>query len=315
MLKKTLGSAFVFSLLLGGQATFASSEINEDVFIKGADLDSNELEQTKKELDVTDGYKEYSINTQDVAKYTGNSSLSYIHSSATIEPKQFGKGVSVEIVTPNNITRITSEQYMNAAISAGVQNANIKIASIDQVTGEGALSGIFKAYEKNGNALNQNDINNAQEEMNQLATISEDNQSQKGYSDEALNHAIANMKQEIASEKQENKSLDNQQIENIVDEELKKSGLNKVLSDNQITVINNIMINVANSEIMNQDPKAFEKQADSLKNSIKDRAGGLVDKAKNLDTQENRNLLQKIWDSIVSFFQWIYDSFMRLINF
>ncbi|EIQ4026050.1 DUF1002 domain-containing protein [Staphylococcus pseudintermedius] len=42
---------------------------------------------------------------------------------------------------------------------------------------------------------------------------------------------------------------------------------------------------------------------------------GLVDKAKSLDTQENRNFLQKIWDFIVSFFQWIYDSVMRLINF
>ncbi|WP_233524875.1 DUF1002 domain-containing protein [Staphylococcus pseudintermedius] len=206
-------------------------------------------------------------------------------------------------------------QYTNAAISAGVQNANIKIASIDQVTGEGALSGIFKSYEKNGNALNQNDINNAQEEMNQLATISEENKNQKGYSDEVLNHAVAKMKEEIASQKQDNKNLDNQQINNIVDKELKDSGLIKVLSDKQITVINNIMINVSNSEIMNQDPKSFEKQADSLKSSIKDKAGGLVDKAKSLDTQENRNFLQKIWDFIVNFFQWIYNSVMRLINF
>ncbi|EGQ2703031.1 DUF1002 domain-containing protein [Staphylococcus pseudintermedius] len=315
MLKKTLGSAFALSLLLGSQTTSADSKITDDIFIKGADLNSNELEQTKKELHVTDGYKEYSITTQDVAKYTGNSSLSYIHSSATIEPKKFSKGVSVEIVTPNNITRITKEQYTNAAISAGVQNANIKIASIDQVTGEGALSGIFKSYEKNGNALNQNDINNAQEEMNQLATISEENKNQKGYSDEVLNHAVAKMKEEIASQKQDNKNLDNQQINNIVDKELKDSGLIKVLSDKQITVINNIMINVSNSEIMNQDPKSFEKQADSLKSSIKDKAGGLVDKAKSLDTQENRNFLQKIWDFIVNFFQWIYNSVMRLINF
>ncbi|PCE48126.1 DUF1002 domain-containing protein [Staphylococcus pseudintermedius] len=315
MLKKTLGSAFALSLLLGSQTTSADSKITDDIFIKGADLNSNELEQTKKELHVTDGYKEYSITTQDVAKYTGNSSLSYIHSSATIEPKKFSKGVSVEIVTPNNITRITKEQYTNAAISAGVQNANIKIASIDQVTGEGALSGIFKSYEKNGNPLNQNDINNAQEEMNQLATISEENKNQKGYSDEVLNHAVAKMKEEIASQKQDNKNLDNQQINNIVDKELKDSGLIKVLSDKQITVINNIMINVSNSEIMNQDPKSFEKQADSLKSSIKDKAGGLVDKAKSLDTQENRNFLQKIWDFIVNFFQWIYDSVMRLINF
>ncbi|EVV08277.1 hypothetical protein U173_02727, partial [Staphylococcus aureus F54452] len=51
------------------------------------------------------------------------------------------------------------------------------------------------------------------------------------------------------------------------------------------------------------DPKAYEKQAKNLASNIKDKAGNLLDKAKELNTEENRNFLQKIWDSIIEFFK------------
>ncbi|GAB5776472.1 hypothetical protein JMUB7520_27470 [Staphylococcus aureus] len=69
----------------------------------------------------------------------------------------------------------------------GIQDSEIKVASIDKVSGEGALTGIYKAYEENGNSLNKDDVQNANNEMNDLASISEQNKGQKGYSDEALN--------------------------------------------------------------------------------------------------------------------------------
>lgn len=137
--------------------------------------------------------------------------------------------------------------------------------------------------------------------MDELASISEENQNQDGYSDEALNHTVAETKQEIAKQKQENGDLSEEEVKNIVDEKLKSNGLNKVLNDNQINTINNIMVNVSDSKVMNNDPKAFEKQAKDLSNSIKDKAGDLIDKAKGLNTDKNRNFLQKIWDAIVEF--------------
>ncbi|MCQ6827904.1 DUF1002 domain-containing protein [Staphylococcus aureus] len=306
MYKKTKVIVATMSVLLlntGGVAFADSNKLNEDIFIKGADLNSQQLEETKKKLDVNDDYKEISITTNDVAKYTGNNNLSFIHSSATITPKKFKKGVTVDIETPENITRITKEQYTNAAITAGIQDSEIKVASIDKVTGEGALTGIYKAYEENGNSLNKNDVQNANKEMNDLASISEQNKGQKGYSDEALNNAIAEMKKEIASEKQDGKDLTREDVSKIVNDVLKENGLNKILSDNQINVVNNIMVNVSNSEILNKDPKAYEKQAKDLASNIKDKAGNLLDKAKELNTEENRNILQRMWDAIVEFFK------------
>ena len=38
--------------------------------------------------------------------------------------------VDVKIDTPDNITKVTSEQYQNAAITAGIKNAEIHIASV-----------------------------------------------------------------------------------------------------------------------------------------------------------------------------------------
>ena len=92
---------------------------------------------------------------------------------------------------------MTSEQYQNAAITGGIKNAEIHIASVEPVTGEGALAGIYKAYEEKGNNLNTEDIQNSNQEMNDLGTISEENKGKDGYSDEALNASIADIKNNL----------------------------------------------------------------------------------------------------------------------
>ncbi|RIL80564.1 DUF1002 domain-containing protein, partial [Staphylococcus equorum] len=114
----------------------------EDIFIQGADLNQKQLDETKDLLGVDNDVTTYKVDYNDVIRYTGTE-YDFIHSSAYIQPKTFGRRVDVEIETPENITRITREQYMNAAITAGIQDATIKIAAIDPVTGEGALTGIY----------------------------------------------------------------------------------------------------------------------------------------------------------------------------
>ncbi|EKU50071.1 DUF1002 domain-containing protein [Staphylococcus massiliensis CCUG 55927] len=285
MYKKWMTSGLVAAMLLVPTAGVASAEeLKEDIFVHGADLNQSQLNETKSKLNVKDNTKTYNVTTSDVAKYTGNQNLAYIHSSVTIHPKSFRKGISVEITTPENITKVTKAQYTNAAITAGIQNADIKIASVDQVTGEGALSGIYKAYEAEGHTLDMNDIQNSQSELNQLSNISQQNQGQNGYSDEALNHAVADMKREIAQEVQKNQNVSNTTITNIVNTHLENNGLINILSDNQINQIINIMNNVANSKAITEDPKAFEQQAKDLTEQIKKSSGDLLEKAKSLDS-------------------------------
>ena len=319
-MKKAITSLAVATLLLSASGVVKAAENKEDwdepVFIKGADLEGQDLQQTENDLGVDDNYETYNVNVNDVSNYIPNSSnLSYIYSSATIEHKKWGKGVDVKIDTPDNITKVTSEQYQNAAITAGIKNAEIHIASVDQVTGEGALAGIYKAYEEKGNNLNAEDIQNS----NHLGRISEENKGKDGYSDEALNASIADIKEQLADIKQnQDKQITQQQVEDTVNKVLDERGLSEILSENQIQMINNNMVNVANSNALTSDPKAFKQNAKDVLKNIEKNSDDLLnkakDKAKDLNTEENRNLLQRIWDGIVEIIQSIIQFFSNLLN-
>ncbi|EKI4469105.1 DUF1002 domain-containing protein [Staphylococcus pseudintermedius] len=307
MYKKLFISGVVTSMLMVGVAQAANEfKPKEEIFIQGADLNNNQLVETKEKLGVGNNVTTYKVTNTDVIEYTGTE-YDFIHSSALIKPKRFTSGVDVEIETPENITRITREQYMNAAITSGIQDATIKIASVDQVTGEGALTGIYKAYATQGHRLNAQDIQNANQEMNHLARISENHQNKDGYSDEALNEAVAEMKAQIAEAKASHQQLNSTTINQIVNQTLTERGLYQILSDHEIAVIQNIMVNVAESNVVNQDPDAFKKQATELKEMIQSQAGDKLKKLKDLDNEETRNFLQKLRDAIVSIFTKIWN--------
>lgn len=317
--KKIMVSVLTLSLAFSNnvfaQDDKASEKWDKPVFVEGADLSGQNQKETEQELGVDNGYETYKVDVDDVAKYVPDSSnLSYIYSSATIKKKRFGSGVDVDIKTKDNITKVTSDQYRNAAITAGIQNANIEIASVSPVTGEGALAGIYKVYEMKGNSLNENDIQNANKEMNDLSTISEENQDKEGYSDEALNASIADIKQQLAEVRQkQDEQLTQQDVEKIVNDVLKERGLVQILNDNQKQIIINNMVNVSNSHVLNSDPKSFKKQAKDLTKSIQSNAGGKIDKAKQfVNSDESKNLFQKIWDNIVDFFNKIIEFFKGL---
>lgn len=293
-------------------------ELKEDVITYGGNLNSNQKDEVKEKLGADDNDKSVDVTLADVKDFTGVQ-YDHIYSSSLIEPKSFGKGVDVEIVTPDNITKITKEQYTNAAISAGIQNAKIRVAStVEPTTGDGALTGIVKAYAKEGTDLSESDAKNANQEMSDLANISDENKDKEGYSDAAMNNAVADMKSQVAQEKEDNGNVSEDKVRSIVDDVLKEKGLDDVVSDNQRNTIYNIVINVSKSNAMNNDPKSFMKQLDKYKGQLEKNHGDLIDKAKDkaksLNTEENRNLLQKIGDFIMSILQAIVDFFKNLFN-
>lgn len=301
-----------------GEAHAEDSKIkNEDfsdpVFIQGEDLNSNQLDETKEKLNVKQDEDTIKVGVNDVNKYVSNgSNLSYIYSSGTIEKKNFGSGVDVTIDTPDNIQKITQEQYTNAAITAGMKNVNIHIASVEPVTGEGALAGISKAYEEKGHTLNQKDVQNANQEMSDLNNISEENKDKEGYSDAALNGAIADIKEQLADiQKKQDEQLTERQVEDIVNKVLDERGLNKIITDNQKQTITNNMVNLSQSNVFKNNPKDFGKQANKLLKSINKDHGDLIEKAKD-KFGENQNLWDKFVALIKKIIQMIIDFFKSL---
>ncbi|WP_145392516.1 MULTISPECIES: DUF1002 domain-containing protein [Staphylococcus] len=323
----TISATLLTTALIGSTASAEQNqdsdngkqpELKEDVITYGGNLNSSQKDEVKEKLGADDNDKSVDVTLEDVKDFTGVQ-YDHIYSSSLIEPKSFGKGVDVEIVTPDNITKITKEQYTNAAISAGIQNAKIRVAStVEPTTGDGALTGIVKAYAKEGTDLSESDAKNANQEMSDLANISDENKDKEGYSDAAMNNAVADMKSQVAKEKEDNGNVSEDKVRSIVDDVLKEKGLDGVVSDNQRNTIYNIVINVSKSNAMNNDPKSFMKQLDKYKGQLEKNHGDLIDKAKDkakdLNNEENRNLLQKIVDFFRDIINAIIDFIKGLFN-
>jgi len=260
------------------------------------------------------------VNGATLVKYLNPSGSSFTESSgvwsSALVQKTNNGGINVTIVPyngTNNITTITADQYRNAALTGGVRNANLYITSAVKIDGSGALAGVYAAFAQNGENLNNQQINAAQQEVNTLSSITQANKGKDGYTDKQLNNAVAGAKQQMASQSNNGQqTLSQNQIGNIVDSQLKQNNLTTIINNNQRQLIINLLVNVQKAgSLKNTD---FKAQAGKLADSIQNSAKGLFDKLNSsLNTQENRNFLQKIWDGIVSFFsgivQWVRSMF------
>lgn len=267
-------------------------EIDEPIFAEGANLSKEEDTKTKHMLHVDKKAKNYKIDTKMVKDFTGNT-YEYITSSAYIQPKKFNKGVTVHVKTPKNIQKVSEQDYTNAAITAGIKDANIDIASTQAVSGAGALTGIYTSMNKEGHNIDKEDAKNANEEVSQVSTINHQNEDVNGYSDEKLNKAIAQMKSQVAEEQQNGNDLEKKNIEKIVTGALKDEHIEQKINDHQKDIIVNIIVDVANSKAMKDDPDSFKKQTDKLQDK-------LSYKIKN--TKVDKSTWEKFWDKIKSIF-------------
>lgn len=217
-----------------------------------------------------------------------------------------GSGINVRILNyngQNNITTITANQYRNAAVTAGITDANIYVTSAIPIDGSGALAGIYKAYAKSGEKLNQKQITAAQDELNTLSGITKENKGKEGYSDAQLNNAVAGAKKEMA---QKGSNITKNQIITIVNNQIENNNLTNVITNEQKQQIVNILVEIRDSGALNSS--SFKQQASQAMSAIQKSAKGIFAK---LNTSENRNALQKLWDAIVNFFTSLFSSFSK----
>lgn len=246
-------------------------------------------------------YQVITVTGDDLVKYLNPSGDNFttssgVWSSAMIQKTSSGSGINVKILSyngKNNITTITANQYKNAALTAGITDANIYVTSAVPIDGSGALAGVYAAYAKNGNALNQKQVNAAQDEMNTLSGITQENKNKDGYSDSQLNNAVAGAKQDMAKI---GNNISDSQIRDIVNNQIKINHLGDTINNNQKNQIINVLIGVRDSGALKGNN--FKQQAAALSNNIKNGAKNIFNK---FNTQENRNFLQQLWDNIVNF--------------
>lgn len=184
------------------------------IVVYGANLSDQEIEEVRELLEIDDPEeaREYYVSGEDYYNYIGGSKTSNMFSSAKILGEEDGKGITIHIVTPENITKVTSEMYANALLTAGVENASVYVASPRQVTGHSALTGIYKAYDAEGVQLDQDRMEVASEELDMATDLAE----REGLTEEKVSELLAEIKKAISEQKPATK----EDIERIIKEQL-----------------------------------------------------------------------------------------------
>ena len=313
----TIITLLFFSLLMCGAVTQTVKADELPVVCLGTSLTASQRSGTLKTLSEPlngSSYQTITITGEDLVKYLNPSGANFtthsgVWSSAMIEKAGQGNGINVHILDyqgRNNITTITADQYKNAALTAGISDANIYVTSAVPIDGSGALAGVYAAYNKIGENLNQNQVNAAQDEMNTLSKITKENQDKSGYSDAQLNNAVAGAKQEMGKI---GNNVSDSQIHDIVNNQININHLGDVINNNQKQQIINVLIEVRDSGALKNHK--FKDQADALSKNIKKNAKGIFDK---INTPENRNWFEQIWHNITSFFSNLFSGLI-VVNF
>ena len=308
-MKKIFRPIVVATMLLGlvSQQVYAidTTAINEKwgkpTVVYGGGLSDQQIKETSKLLGIKD---ENTVTTtkatgEDLVKYlgAGEANTSVMISSVMVQKRNKGEGVKVHIATPKNITLVTSEQYANAAITAGVADAEIEVAAVSKVTGESALTGVYKAFEANGVVLDGKRTAVAQQELELTNQIAQEQSKEKGFDAAKLDQAMIDIKKALAEIKEKQGQVATKEdVERIVSEALKKYGLDKVISPTQVNNIIQFALSYQQTSAI--DSKQVLEQLNSLSNTVKGKIGQLVDQA-------NR----EGWlDKIVTFFKEIFNA-------
>ena len=149
--KRTVCLLLVVILLCGTLCTaLAADYAGEKRVSLGANLSESQIEEVYDMFGIERGdIKEITVTIdEERARLEGKISDSTIGqrsiSCAYIDPQEEGSGLDVSV---HNINWCTEEIYKNALTTVGITDAKVVIAAPFEVSGTGALTGIYKAYE------------------------------------------------------------------------------------------------------------------------------------------------------------------------
>ncbi|PIH03251.1 DUF1002 domain-containing protein [Clostridium combesii] len=287
VISKLLVLVFTFSLIISASS---GNKVYADAFkvvTLGADLTNEQKEEmlkyfgvTRKEANVMEVNKEEEdkyLAGVATRKQIGTKSIS----CAYVEPTDKG-GLNI---STHNIYWVTENMIRNALITAGVENANVKVGAPFNVSGTAALTGILKGFEssKGGKKIDEEKKKVANEEMVVTGNLGE-----KIGQDEAAN-LINEVKKEVVKEKPKTEK----EIKNIVKDATNNYGYK--LSDEDMQKITALMDKINGLDL---DFKQIKDQLNQVSNKLKDV----------VTSEEAKGFFSKLWEGIKDFFDNIFSS-------
>ncbi|OED31178.1 DUF1002 domain-containing protein [Planococcus maritimus] len=284
-MKKTMtlaALAFAFVLAFAGAAS-ANVGINEKfglpIVVYGGDLSADEKAQVAESLDVAGEaeVEEIEVTGQDLITYIQDGDArARMYSSAKITRTEEGEGLVIEITTPDNITQVTTDMYANAMLTAGIENATVEVAAPKAVTGHSALVGIYKAYEVNGEQLDPERTDVANDELSVATELSEG-----GVDQDKVSELLTEIKKQIA----EQNPATREDVEQIVEEQLSRLQIELSPEDRQLLV--DLMDRIRQLDI---DFSKWSTELEDLSKTIGDKIETVVND-------------EGFWESVKQFFR------------
>ena len=228
-------------------------------------------------------------------------------SSALINRGERGSGIVVNILTPENITRVTRNQYANAMITAGVSDAVVNVAAPFPVTGESALAGIFKAYEDRGIELEQDRMELAQQELETTTRIAEDYAHHEDFETENLDHALIDIKSNLADIKEGTGAIASEsQVMEVVQAALADNNLADIISQENVQRLFDLATSYQNTSAITSEQ--VREQLQNLAESVTSGWQNLRDRA------QESGIIETVTEHVTNFFASLFDMVRGLLN-
>lgn len=327
MKKKIFGLILGLSIILSNISYAAGFDKNKDDIIYGVALDS----QQRKIVDNAVGINAEDLNVEtvngaDLKKYLGYATEDYnMISSIVVKRLEKGSGIRVMIKTPGNINQITEAQYTNAAITAGLTDAEIFVASPKPVTGESALVGVYKSEELHGKDLDPERTKTAQDELKTVIEVSKENEDNPEFDSKKLDKAVIEVKEKLADYKEKNgQTASNDEITNYIIDALKNVDMDDVLSNNNINVLVNYFNSYQNTSAI--DSKEVRDNLIKLGKDLGNKAGKFYEDNKDSidkfakDNKENFDKIAQdakdsgLLDKFINFLKDVFNSIISVFN-
>lgn len=274
---------------IAGPAKVQADEVDAPYLALGADLSAEEKNTVLNLLGVDAGqldqYMVVTVTNVDEHKYLdsyldasviGSRALS----SVVVEKKEKGTGIQVKT---SNITYCTTGMYQNALATAGLEDAEIRVAGPFNISGTAALVGAMKAYgEMTGQSIEPENADAATEELVTTSELGETLGSQDQA--EAL---IGAVKDAIVAEE----VMEPEAIEAVIDDTAKE--MNIELSEEDKEKIRSLMEKIGKLDL----------DVDSLKAQAKE----LYQKLDEMDIDISSEQVQGFLASISSWFSKVWE--------
>ena len=289
-------AAVTLSSSISSAIPVQADQVDAPYLALGADLSETEKSTVLKLLEVDpaklDQYMVVTVTNQDEHNYLdaymdasviGSRALS----SVVVEKKEAGTGIKVKT---QNITYCTTGMYQTALATAGLENAEIRVAGPFQISGTAALVGAMKAYgAMTGETIAPENAEAATEELVTTSELGETLQDQS-----KAEELIGVVKDVIVSED----ITEPEKIEAVIDEAAQK--LEIELAEEDKAKISSLMEKIGDLDL---DVDALKEQAQDL-----------YEKLEGLDLNISQEQVDGFFATIGSWFQEIWETIKGWFN-